>query len=106
MLKFELLTLLMLLFFVVSTGGIAGDVLEEAQNENIKNVFDAFYWSLITVSTVGYGDISPVTHIGRVISMMLIVVGIVMISFATSVIVSAFSEKLDKFKREQSDRRD
>ncbi len=78
--------------------GIALYVLEEAQNPNIKNIFDAFYWSLITVSTVGYGDISPVTHTGRVISMMLIVVGIGMISFATSVIVSAFSEKLDELK--------
>jgi voltage-gated potassium channel len=96
--KFELLTLLMLLFFVVSTGGIALYVLEESQNDNIRNIFDAFYWSLITVSTVGYGDISPVTHAGRVISMMLIIVGIGMISFATSVIVSAFSEKLDELK--------
>ncbi len=96
--KFELLTLLMLLFFVVSTGGIALYVLEESQNPNIRNIFDAFYWSLITVSTVGYGDISPITHTGRVISMMLIVVGIGMISFATSVIVSAFSEKLDELK--------
>jgi voltage-gated potassium channel len=88
----------MLLFFVVSTGGIAIYVLEETHNPNIRNIFDAFYWSLITVSTVGYGDISPVTHTGRVVSMMLIVVGIAMISFSTSVIVSAFSEKLDELK--------
>ena len=96
--KFELLTLLMLLFFVVSTGGIAIYVLEETHNPSIRNIFDAFYWSLITVSTVAYGDISPVTHTGRVVSMMLIIVGIAMISFSTSVIVSAFSEKLDELK--------
>jgi len=88
----------MLLFFVVTTGGIAIYVLEEGINENIRNIFDALYWSLITVSTVGYGDISPVSHIGRVIAMLLIIVGIGMISFATSVIVSAFSEKLDELK--------
>jgi voltage-gated potassium channel len=47
---------------------------------------------------VGYGDISPVTTEGRTISVMVIISGIAMISFATSVIVSAFSEKLDELK--------
>jgi voltage-gated potassium channel len=47
---------------------------------------------------VGYGDISPVTDLGRTISMLIIVSGIAMISFATSVIVSAFSERLSELK--------
>ena len=96
--RFELLTLLMLLVFVVMTSGIAMYVLEEQINPNINSLFDALYWSLVTISTVGYGDISPVTHEGRIISMMIIVSGIAMLSFATSVIVSAFSEKLGELK--------
>jgi len=96
--KFELLTLLLLLIFVDITAGIALYVLEEQINPNINSLFDALYWSLVTISTVGYGDISPVTHEGRVISMLIIVSGIAMISFATSVIVSAFSEKLNELK--------
>lgn len=99
--RFELLTLLFLLVFVVFTGGIAIYVLEETHNPRINHLFDALYWSLVTISTVGYGDISPVTHGGRVISMMIIVFGIAMISFATSVIVSAFSEKLNELKEER-----
>ena len=99
--RFELLTLLFLLVFVVFTGGIAIYVLEETHNPQINNLFDSLYWSLVTISTVGYGDISPVTHGGRIISMMIIVFGIAMISFATSVIVSAFSEKLDELKEER-----
>jgi voltage-gated potassium channel len=99
--RFELLTLLFLLVFVVFTGGIAIYVLEETHNPQINNLFDSLYWSLVTISTVGYGDISPVTHGGRIISMMIIVFGIAMISFATSVIVSAFSEKLHELKEER-----
>ena len=99
--KFELLTLLFLLIFIMMTGAIAIYVLEDTHNPNINNMFDALYWSLVTISTVGYGDISPVTEMGRVISMIIILFGIAMISFATSVIVSAFSEKLHKLKEER-----
>jgi voltage-gated potassium channel len=96
--RFELVTLLLLLFFIVNTAGIAIYVFEERTNPNINSIFDAIYWALITISSVGYGDISPVTLEGRVVSMIIIISGIAMISFVTSVIVSAFSEKLDELK--------
>jgi voltage-gated potassium channel len=96
--KFELLTLLFLLFFIVMTAGIAIYVMEEKTNPNIESLFDALYWALVTISTVGYGDISPLTTEGRTISILVIISGIAMISFATSVIVSAFSEKLSELK--------
>ena len=96
--RFELLTLLFLLMFIVMTAGIAIYVLEERINPEITSLFDALYWSLITITTVGYGDIAPVTDAGRTISMLVIISGIAMISFATSVIVSAFSERLSELK--------
>jgi len=96
--RFELYTLLFLLIFIMMTAGIAIYVFEEDKNPNITSLFDAFYWALVTISTVGYGDIAPVTTQGRMISILIIISGIAMISFVTSVIVSAFSEKLDVLK--------
>lgn len=96
--KFELFTLLFLLMFITITAGIAIYVFEEQSNDSVNSLFDALYWALITISTVGYGDISPVTPEGRVVSMAIIVTGIAMISFVTSVIVSSFSEKLTELK--------
>ncbi len=96
--KFELFTLLFLLVFMVVSAGIAIYVFEENENPNINSLFDALYWALVTISTVGFGDISPVTTQGRTISMLIIVSGLAMISFMTSVIVSAFSEKLGELK--------
>jgi len=96
--RFELYTLLFLLLFIVATSGIAIYVFEEDKNPNITSLFDAFYWALVTISTVGYGDIAPITPQGRMISILIIISGIAMISFVTSVIVSAFSEKLDVLK--------
>ncbi len=99
--KFELITLLLLLIFVVFVGGIAIYVLEDHINEKINDLFDALYWSFITITTVGFGDVVPITTAGRVVSFIIILIGITMLSFATSVIVSAFSEKLNELKEER-----
>lgn len=96
--RFELITLLFLLFFIVVTAGIAIYVFEEDKNPQINSLFDALYWAIVTISTVGYGDIAPVTPQGRAVSVLIIISGIAMISFVTSVIVSAFSEKLHELK--------
>lgn len=96
--RFELFTLLFLLLFIMISSGIAIYVFEENENPGINSLFDALYWSLVTISTVGYGDISPVTDEGKVVSMLIIVSGLAMISFVTSVIVTAFSEKLGELK--------
>jgi voltage-gated potassium channel len=93
--KFELITLLTLSAFFIFIAGIMLYVFEgDNDNPNISNLFDAFYWALITISTVGYGDIAPVTPEGRIVTMLIIITGIGLISFVTSIIVSSFSERL------------
>ena len=99
--KFELITLLMLVGFITFIGGAVIYVFEYKENSNIQSFFDAIYWSLITISTVGYGDISPVTPQGRILTMFLILSGIAFISFATSIIASAFTEKLEEVKSQR-----
>lgn len=51
-------------------------LLESGVNKNINSLGDAFWWSIVTTSTVGYGDISPVTVGGRVIAAFLMFTGI------------------------------
>ena len=93
--KFELVTLLTLTTFFVFIAGIMLYVFEgDGDNPKIENLFDSFYWALVTISTVGYGDISPVTPEGRVVSMLIIMTGVGLIAFMTSIIVSSFNERL------------
>ncbi len=99
--RFELITLLLIFTFVVFMGGLGIYILEESHNNSINSLFDGIYWSFITIATVGYGDISPVTFSGRVLAFIIILIGITIVSFATSVIVSAFGEKLSKLKEEK-----
>jgi len=100
--RFEFIFLGYLLFGIVFTFGSLFYVLEFGINKELHSYLDALYWALVTVSTVGYGDISPVTDIGKVISMFGIVFGIAMISFVTSVMVSAFSERFDELRNSDS----
>ena len=100
--RFEFIFLGYLLLGIVFTFGSLFYVLEFGINKELHSYTDALYWALVTVSTVGYGDIAPVTDIGKIVSMFGIVFGIAMISFVTSVMVSAFSERFDELRNADS----
>jgi len=100
--KFELMTLVALSAFFIFIAGIMLYVFEgNNKNPNIHNLFDTFYWALITMSTVGYGDIAPVTPEGKIVTILIIIMGIGLISFVTSIIVSSFNERLEVLREDR-----
>jgi voltage-gated potassium channel len=97
--RFELITLGVFLGFLVFIGSTAIYLFENPANGGqVKNLFDGFYWAIVTVATVGYGDISPQTTGGRIIAMVLILVGLGVLSFLVSIIVTAFNEEMDELR--------
>ena len=101
--KFELLTLLIFATVIVSISAVLIYVMEANNPESrINTLFDAFYWALVTISTVGFGDLVPVSDPARAVAMVIIVSGIAVLSFSTSIVVSAFTEKLDDIKEEKA----
>ncbi|MEA2047690.1 MAG: NAD-binding protein [Campylobacterota bacterium] len=100
--RFEFIFLGYILLGVTFTFGSIFYLLEFGINEALHSYLDAIYWALVTISTVGYGDISPVTQMGKIVSMFGIIFGIAMISFVTSVMVSAFSERFDELRNQDS----
>ncbi len=65
---------------------------------NVETIFDGFWWSLTTVTTVGYGDIIISTKVGRVVGVILMVYGVLLLSLITGTIVAYASEimKIDR----------
>lgn len=93
--RFELTTLLMFLCFLVFISSSAMYLFENvAHGGQVRDMFDAIYWSVTTLSTVGYGDITPQTIGGRLVAMALILTGLGVIAFLTSILVTAFTEKM------------
>jgi len=100
--KFEILTLGVFATVIIVVSSVLIYVMEANNPDSpIDTLFEAVYWSVVTIFTVGYGDFVPVTTEGRTVGMVIIVAGIAVISFATSIVVSAFTEKLDEIKEDK-----
>jgi len=102
--KFDFLTLLILFAFIVFTGASALYVYEghSGINEKMNNFFDALYWAVITVATVGYGDISPMSIEGKVITIFLVMGGFIVLAFGNAIITAAMLHKLKSIKETHS----
>lgn len=66
---------------------------------NIKSFFDAIWWTIVTITTVGYGDFYPVTVIGRIIGIVVILLGFIIFSTFTAYIASNFIDKKIKERK-------
>jgi len=66
----------------------------EAQPDKFGTVPDAMYWAFITLATVGYGDVVPVTPLGKVIASVTAVVGIIMLALPVGLLASAFADEI------------
>lgn len=98
--KFELFTLGLLYITVVFFSSTVIFLYEgpEGVNPNIVDFFDAVYWSIITISTVGYGDVTPITIEGKLVTLVLIVSSFLVIAFGTSIITTGLSDRMEIIK--------
>jgi voltage-gated potassium channel len=98
--KFELFTLGLLYITVVFFSSVVIFIYEgpEGVNPKIINFFDAVYWSIITISTVGYGDVTPVTVEGKLVTLILIIASFLVIAFGTSIITTGLSDRMEIIK--------
>jgi voltage-gated potassium channel len=76
-------------------------VLEQIVDSGINGFNNALWWAIVTVTTVGYGDIVPATTPGRLIGAALMLVGVSAIPIATSLVVSVFLTRLQARQREE-----
>ena len=97
--KFELLTLLMFSSTLIFLSTVLIYIVEAKNpHTHIETPYDAFYWAIVTISTVGFGDVVPVSDMGRLIAIITILLSVAVLAFATSIIISAFTQKLDEIK--------
>jgi voltage-gated potassium channel len=77
----------------VVLGAVAVFALESGENKSIQHFGDALWWAVTTVTTVGYGDVTPVTPEGRLVAVVLMLTGIGVIGVFTATVASLFFEE-------------
>lgn len=99
-----LLSVLMLaLFYIFITALVMFNaephINPETGEVTFASFFDALYWATVTLTTVGYGDLCPVTDIGRVVSMLSSLFGVAIIALPSGVITASYLEELREYRK-------
>ncbi len=76
-------------------------VVYNVEPDSFDSFFEAIYWATVSLTTVGYGDIYPVTTIGRVVTMVSSIFGIAVIALPSGVITAGYLSEINK--EEKSD---
>lgn len=105
-LRRSLTKILIFMLFVFIAAIILGSVLymfEETKNPAMSSIPTCIYWAVVTITTVGYGDITPVTPMGQFISMLVMLLGYSIIAVPTGIVVG---ETINEHKHAKSAERE
>lgn len=102
-----LLTVLSLaVFYIFITAMIMFNAEEDINPETgrylFDDFFDAFYWAACTLTTVGYGDLYPISDTGRVISVISSIVGIAIIALPSGIITAGYMDEIKSRRKKHS----
>lgn len=92
--KDQLLSSIFIILVLITAASLAMYSLEhEAQPEVFRNAFSGIWWAVSTLLTVGYGDIYPVTTLGRILGIMITFLGVGMVAIPTGILSAGFVEQ-------------
>ena len=78
-------------------------IIFNAEPETFDTIFDAIYWGTVTITTLGYGDLYPVSSVGRVIAMISALVGVAVIALPSGIITAGYMNEMNKLEKEKMD---
>ena len=87
------------LFFILTLVTVAGSIMyivEGSKNESFSSIPTSIYWAIITVTTVGFGDVYPITAIGKVITSIMVLVGYAIIAVPTGIVIGAINNPTEQ----------
>lgn len=82
---------------------LAALIIFNIEPDSFNTFFDAIYWACISLTTVGYGDIYPVTTAGRIVTMLSSFVGIAIVALPSGIITAGYMEELAKIEESNAD---
>jgi voltage-gated potassium channel len=84
------LIIIVILIFIVSSGIYFFE--NEAQPESFKSIPHSFWWTIVTLTTVGYGDVFPITVGGKIFTFFVLLIGVAVITVPAGLVATALSK--------------
>jgi len=92
-------TLFILLILLVISASLMYFIENQAQPDVFSSILDAIWWSVVTLTTVGYGDVYPITPIGKLLGAIIALLGIGFFALPTGILSSGLIEELRRQRR-------
>lgn len=89
-------SLIVVSFLIVIAAVLMYDAEHAAQPDKFDNALSGIWWAIATLTTVGYGDIYPITAVGRIMSAVIAVLGIGLVAVPTGIISAGFTEQISQ----------
>jgi len=87
-------TFFAIIFFLTFASSIIYFLEHDVQPENFPSIPATMWWGLLTLTTIGYGDIYPVTILGKLVGSLIIIIGVGMFALPTGILASGFVEEI------------
>ena len=81
-------------------------VIFNVETDSFDSFFDAVYWATVSLTTVGYGDIYPVTTAGRIITMVSSIFGIAIVALPAGIITAGYMDAINESRKEENSESD
>lgn len=91
-------SIVLILIMMLSSSLLMYGLEHDAQPEVFENAFSGIWWSVSTLLTVGYGDIYPITLLGKIMGILIAFLGVGMVAIPTGIISAGFVERYTKMK--------
>jgi voltage-gated potassium channel len=90
------LSIALIIILLIISSSAMYFVENQAQPDNFSSIPAAMWWGIATLTTVGYGDVYPITAIGKILGGVIALLGIAMFALPTGIISSALIEEMQK----------
>ena len=87
-----------IIIFMLATSLCMYSVEHEAQPDQFQNAFSGLWWSASTLLTIGYGDVYPITTIGKILAILISFLGVGLVAIPTGIISAAFVDRYSHLK--------
>ncbi len=90
--------MMVMIFLIIIAASLMHSIEGIIQPEAFGSIIHSFWWAVVTMTTVGYGDVVPVTAVGKVVSTFIMLVGVGLVALPAAMLAARFGEELRERK--------